>query len=258
MSALSFAEPATQWNWTWRVCWCTSPMTTSTLSSSLTCSNLSVHLKQEVMPYWRCLRELARLFPCYLWLWLTCTTTPVKSPSWCIAPGAASFSQRMWPNKPVPRTIPEMEKVMEELRKLTTYWAAQGEPLPLVIPDSFSWTSESMSYNASGGFDAQQQKEPLPPSGSQGGEGRQGEGKILLHILHFSSISNNYSQNTSNTWLVKCINNTFKIVDSRCHQLTAPHVREKHQNDSQVNIIKPVVATIVTITFLRAVLKRRC
>ena len=42
--------------------------------------------------------------------------------------------------------------------------------------------------------------------------------------------------------------NTFKIVDSRCHQLTAPHVREKHQNDSQVNIIKPVVATLVTIT----------
>ena len=41
--------------------------------------------------------------------------------------------------------------------------------------------------------------------------------------------------------------NTFKIVDSRCHQLTAPHVREKHQNDSQVNIIKPVVATLVTI-----------
>ena len=27
-----------------------------------------------------------------------------------------------------------------------------------------------------------------------------------------------------------------KIVDSRCHALTAPHVREKHQTDSQVPI----------------------
>ena len=34
---------------------------------------------------------------------------------------------------------------MEELRKLTTYWAAQGEPLPLVIADFFSLTSEPMT-----------------------------------------------------------------------------------------------------------------
>ena len=30
--------------------------------------------------------------------------------------------------------------------------------------------------------------------------------------------------------------NDVKVVDSRCHALTAPHVREKHQTDNQVNM----------------------
>jgi len=79
------------------------------------------------------------------------------------------------------RTIPEMEKVMEELRKLTTYWAAQGEPLPLVGLMLSSRKNLCLHPEVKGERDG-------------------------------------------------------KIVDSRCHQLTAPHVREKHQNDSQVPI----------------------
>ena len=97
-----------------------------------------------------------------------------------------------------------MEKVMEELRKLTSYWAAQGEPLPLVsILSRINVKSLILSYFILFCF------------------------KVGLMLSSRKNL---------------CLHPEVKgerdgkIVDSRCHALTAPHVREKHQTDSQVPI----------------------
>jgi len=79
------------------------------------------------------------------------------------------------------RTIPEMEKVMEELRQLTAFWAAEGEALPLVGIMLSSRKNLCIHPEVKGERDG-------------------------------------------------------KVVDSRCHALTAPHVRERRVTDATVPV----------------------
>jgi DNA excision repair protein ERCC-2 len=80
------------------------------------------------------------------------------------------------------RTIPEMEKVMEELRKLTEYWKSQtAEGLGLVGLMLSSRKNLCLHPEVRGERDG-------------------------------------------------------KVVDSRCHALTAPHVRERHNTQPEVPV----------------------
>ena len=79
-----------------------------------------------------------------------------------------------------------------------------------------------------GGFDAEQQKEPVSPPRGEGGEGWQGQLNEFL--------KSNFCRKKIKSKRMGVEMNDVKVVDSRCHSLTAPHVREKHQTDSQVNM----------------------
>ena len=109
------------------------------------------------------------------------------------------------------RTIPEMEKVMEELRKLLEFWRTEGEPLNLV-----------------GVMLSSRKNLCIHPEVRGERDGKVGLLQMIMKCLRLVL--------TPVLHLHPSLPSLLQVVDSRCHSLTAPHVRERHQTDSQVPV----------------------